>query len=89
MWQVLVNTKYIAFVGEDNTKLDATRFRGPEGRQIVATPARAWTTNKGAVEPRSGERFSRRFFRHSVADAPWKPIPTAHAVGYSLTALRA
>ena len=45
--------------------------------------------DRRAIEPRSGERFS----EESVA-TPWlmlllKHIPTAHAVGYALTALRA
>src|SRR5262249_49643062 len=35
---------------------------GPEGRQNVATPARAWIVIGGTAKPRSGERFSYKSF---------------------------
>jgi hypothetical protein len=47
----------------------------PEGRQNVATPAGAWILIAETTEPRSGDRFSRRIFRHSVAERCEEPNP--------------
>jgi len=38
------------------------RISGPEGRQSIATPARAWIVIARAREPRSGERLSNESF---------------------------
>jgi hypothetical protein len=45
-------------------------FSGPEGRKTVATPARAWTMDRGSTQPRSGERFSDESFA-----TPWLMPP--------------
>jgi hypothetical protein len=75
--------------GRKPVSVDLSWFPGPEGRQTLATPARAWAVDRGAIEPRSGERFPDESFAAPWLIRPRKRIPTAHAVGYTLTALRA